>query len=68
MFQVSVTSQTFCPILNDFYDRVKLPMVLMGDRTPFEAALFAGCIFVNEFIGRDSKIDDLIGKLMYRWA
>ncbi|XP_031623585.1 uncharacterized protein LOC116340951 isoform X2 [Contarinia nasturtii] len=61
--QVQITSQTYCPILNELFDRIKLPMVLSGDRTPFEAALFAECFFVVEFLPAEVKISDLIDKL-----
>lgn len=38
-------------------------MVLIGNGTPCEAALFANCNFRSEFILTKSKIGDLIGKL-----
>lgn len=61
-FQVAVTSQTYHPILNELYECTKVPMLLIGDRTPFEAALCAECFFVTEFLAADSKIEDLIGE------
>ncbi|XP_055299568.1 uncharacterized protein LOC129567060 isoform X2 [Sitodiplosis mosellana] len=62
--QVAATGQTYNPILNVLYDRIKIPMLLIGDRTPFEAALCAECIFVTEFIMSEGKINDLIEKLL----
>lgn len=61
-FQVAVTSQTYQPIFNELHARIKIPMVLIGDHTPFEAALCAECFFVTEFVASDTKINDLIGK------
>lgn len=59
---MAATTQVYHPILHELYDRIKIPMMLIGDKTPFEAALCADCFFVTEFVAPDTKIKDLIGK------
>lgn len=44
---------------------VNVSMLLIGERTPFEAALFADCCFVTEFMETRDKIGDLIGKFHF---
>lgn len=48
--------------MDEYFDRLHVPMLLIGIETPFEAALFAKCHFVAEFV--DSKKDCLIGNLV----
>lgn len=57
------SSETYFPVLKELFDSVKVPMLLTGDRTPFEAALFADCFFAVEFLPCELKIKDLIEKL-----
>lgn len=60
--QIVMTSQKYCPILKQSFDRVKLPMLLIGIATSLEAALFSNCYFKAEFVDSDTKIKDLICK------
>lgn len=49
-------------MLKQSFDRVKLPMLLIGIATSLEAALFSNCYFKAEFVDSDTKIKDLICK------
>lgn len=60
--QIVMTSQSYCPILKQSFDRVKLPMLLIGIATALEAALFSNCYFNAEFVDSDTKIKDLVCK------
>lgn len=56
------TSTTYCPILHDIFKRAKIPMISIGDRAPFEAALFAKCHFTVALKEKTDKINDMIGE------
>lgn len=53
----------YCPILPEIFHRVKLPMLSIGNRSPFEAALFAKCLFEVALVSQRDKAKHLIGNM-----
>lgn len=63
--QMLTTSKMYCPILYNIFDRAKLPMISIGDQTPFEAAILANCHFSVAFEVSTEKIRLIIGKYIF---